>query len=66
MIFSKCTKNRWELWSSRSWICILINVPVGIYKEAYLKEIFKKYGDEEEAPEPPILPDWCYEVRCGI
>jgi hypothetical protein len=42
---------------------ILIDLPVGIYKEAYLKEIFKKYGDEEEAPEPPILPDWCYEVR---
>jgi hypothetical protein len=40
----------------------------GIYKEGYLKELFKKYGDEEDAPAPPELPDWCYEVltyRCS-
>lgn len=40
--------------------------PPGIYKEGYLKEIFKKYGDEEEAPPPPLLPDWCYEEENGV
>lgn len=34
----------------------------GIYKESYLKEIYKRYsGDEEDAPPAPTLPDWCYE-----
>ena len=34
----------------------------GIYKESYLKEIYKRYGgDEEDAPPPPELPDWCEE-----
>lgn len=34
----------------------------GIYKESYLKEIFKRYGgDEDDAPPAPELPDWCYE-----
>ena len=34
----------------------------GIYKEDYLKDIYKRYGgDEEDAPPAPELPDWCYE-----
>lgn len=40
--------------------------PPGIYKESYLKEIYKKYGDEEDAPPPPDLPDWCYEEETGV
>lgn len=35
--------------------------PPGIYKGDYLKELFRRYGDIEEAPPPPVLPDWCYE-----
>ena len=34
----------------------------GIYKESYLKDIYRRYGgDEEEAPPAPELPDWCHE-----
>lgn len=33
----------------------------GIYKEDYLKELFRRYGDEEEAPAPPALPEWCFD-----
>ena len=34
----------------------------GIYKESYLKDIYKRYsGDEEDAPPAPELPDWCFE-----
>ncbi|XP_004628277.1 mRNA-capping enzyme isoform X1 [Octodon degus] len=35
--------------------------PPGIYKGDYLKELFRRYGDIEEAPPPPVLPDWCFE-----
>uniref|UniRef100_H0V4Q7 mRNA-capping enzyme n=1 Tax=Cavia porcellus TaxID=10141 RepID=H0V4Q7_CAVPO len=35
--------------------------PPGIYKGDYLKELFRRYGDVEEAPPPPVLPDWCFE-----
>ena len=33
-----------------------------MYKGEYLKDLFKRYGDEESAPPPPEKPDWCYEV----
>jgi len=33
----------------------------GIYKEDYLKELFKRYGEEADAPDAPELPDWCLE-----
>ena len=35
--------------------------PPGIYKGDYLKELFRRYGEIEEAPPPPLLPDWCFE-----
>ncbi|KAM4694089.1 mRNA-capping enzyme [Discoglossus pictus] len=35
--------------------------PPGIYKGDYLKELFRRYGDIEDAPPPPELPDWCFE-----
>jgi len=35
--------------------------PPGIYKEDYLQELFKRYGDIEDCPPPPPLPDWCTE-----
>ncbi|KAM8954080.1 mRNA-capping enzyme [Pelodytes ibericus] len=35
--------------------------PPGIYKADYLKELFQRYGDIEDAPPPPELPDWCFE-----
>ncbi|KAE8602938.1 hypothetical protein XENTR_v10014183 [Xenopus tropicalis] len=35
--------------------------PPGIYKADYLKELFHRYGDIEDAPKPPELPDWCFE-----
>ena len=33
--------------------------PPGIYKGGYLRELFKIYDDEDDAPPAPILPDWC-------
>lgn len=33
----------------------------GIYKGEYLKELFRRYGDEEEAPAAPALPEWCFD-----
>lgn len=33
----------------------------GIYKEDYLKELFRRYGDVDDAPPAPELPDWCFE-----
>ena len=33
----------------------------GIYKEDYLREIYKRYADEEDAPPPPERPEWCFE-----
>ncbi|XP_075453955.1 mRNA-capping enzyme isoform X3 [Ascaphus truei] len=35
--------------------------PPGIYKGDYLKELFRRYGDIEDAPPPPELPDWCFD-----
>ncbi|CAH1970958.1 unnamed protein product [Acanthoscelides obtectus] len=35
--------------------------PVGIYKEDYIVELYRRYDDEEDAPPPPNLPDWCLE-----
>uniref|UniRef100_A0A0K2UM70 mRNA-capping enzyme n=1 Tax=Lepeophtheirus salmonis TaxID=72036 RepID=A0A0K2UM70_LEPSM len=35
--------------------------PPGIYKQDYLTEFFRRYGDIEDAPNAPTLPDWCFE-----
>ncbi|NXP56573.1 MCE1 enzyme, partial [Heliornis fulica] len=35
--------------------------PPGIYKGDYLKELFRRYGDEDDAPPPPELPEWCFD-----
>ncbi|TRY59183.1 hypothetical protein DNTS_032428 [Danionella cerebrum] len=35
--------------------------PPGIYKGDYLKELFRRYGDVEDAPAAPSLPDWCFD-----
>ncbi|XP_060092942.1 mRNA-capping enzyme isoform X2 [Heteronotia binoei] len=35
--------------------------PPGIYKADYLKELFRRYGDVEDAPAPPPLPEWCFD-----
>ncbi|KAL0967312.1 hypothetical protein UPYG_G00250610 [Umbra pygmaea] len=37
----------------------------GIYKGDYLKELFRRYGDVEDAPAPPALPEWCFEDDDG-
>uniref|UniRef100_A0A671XVP3 mRNA-capping enzyme n=1 Tax=Sparus aurata TaxID=8175 RepID=A0A671XVP3_SPAAU len=33
----------------------------GIYKGDYLKELFRRYGDEEDTPSAPALPEWCFD-----
>ncbi|XP_066533828.1 mRNA-capping enzyme [Hoplias malabaricus] len=33
----------------------------GIYKGDYLKELFRRYGDVDDAPPAPQLPEWCFE-----
>ncbi|RZF44276.1 hypothetical protein LSTR_LSTR006826 [Laodelphax striatellus] len=35
--------------------------PPGIYKQDYLNELFARYGDVEDTPAAPTLPNWCYE-----
>lgn len=35
--------------------------PPGIYKEDYIRELYRRYDDEEDAPLPPDMPDWCFE-----
>ncbi|XP_013383469.1 mRNA-capping enzyme [Lingula anatina] len=35
--------------------------PPGIYKQEYLSDLFSRYGDIEDTPTAPPLPDWCYE-----
>lgn len=35
--------------------------PPGIYKGDYLEELYRRYGDVDDAPPPPLLPDWCFE-----
>ncbi|KAG1677664.1 mRNA-capping enzyme [Nymphon striatum] len=35
--------------------------PPGIYKQSYLEELFRRYGDPEDTPPAPTLPDWCSE-----
>ncbi|KAM9704186.1 mRNA-capping enzyme [Menidia menidia] len=37
----------------------------GIYKGDYLKELFRRYGDEEDTPPPPPLPEWCFDDDDG-
>lgn len=37
----------------------------GIYKEDYLKELFRRYGDEEDTPPAPALPEWCFDDDDG-
>lgn len=34
--------------------------PPGIYKEDYIKELFRRYEDEDDAPAAPALPNWCF------
>ncbi|PIK49875.1 putative mRNA-capping enzyme [Apostichopus japonicus] len=36
--------------------------PPGIYKGHYIKDLFKQYGDVNDATPPPELPDWCTEA----
>lgn len=35
--------------------------PPGIYKQDYLDELFRRYGDPEDTPSAPPLPMWCTE-----
>lgn len=35
--------------------------PPGVYKGDYIKELYKRYDEEEEAPDPPPRPAWCLE-----
>jgi mRNA-capping enzyme len=38
----------------------------GIYKAEYLKELYQRYDDVEEAPPPPPLPDWCFDDQQAV
>lgn len=37
--------------------------PPGIYKGHYIRDLFKQYGDVNDALPPPELPDWCTEAE---
>lgn len=34
--------------------------PPGIYKPDYIRELLKRYGDEDETFSAPEKPDWSY------
>ncbi|TRY59184.1 hypothetical protein DNTS_032428, partial [Danionella cerebrum] len=34
---------------------------ISAYLGDYLKELFRRYGDVEDAPAAPSLPDWCFD-----
>lgn len=34
--------------------------PPGIYKADYINELFRRYGDEDDALPAPEQPDWCH------
>ncbi|XP_046548823.1 mRNA-capping enzyme-like [Haliotis rubra] len=40
--------------------------PPGIYKQDYLNELFERYGDKEDTPSAPPLPDWCLEYDDSV
>ncbi|XP_052235215.1 mRNA-capping enzyme-like [Dreissena polymorpha] len=40
--------------------------PPGIYKQDYLQELFHRYGDIEDTPPAPVLPEWCNETEEGV
>ena len=35
--------------------------PPGIYKQDYLDDFYKRYGDSESIPLAPERPEWCFE-----
>lgn len=35
--------------------------PPGIYKADYIQELYRRYDDVEDAPDPPPRPAWCLE-----
>ncbi|KAH8266560.1 hypothetical protein KR018_001419, partial [Drosophila ironensis] len=35
--------------------------PPGIYKQDYINELYKRYEDEEDAPQAPEQPNWCLD-----
>lgn len=35
--------------------------PPGIYKADYIQELYRRYDDVGDAPDPPVRPDWCLE-----
>lgn len=35
--------------------------PPGIYKADYIQELYRRYDDVEDAPDPPPRPTWCLE-----
>ncbi|XP_017773246.1 PREDICTED: mRNA-capping enzyme-like, partial [Nicrophorus vespilloides] len=35
--------------------------PPGIYKGDYIKELYRRFADEEDAPPPPEMPAWCFD-----
>ncbi|KAJ8917433.1 hypothetical protein NQ315_005480 [Exocentrus adspersus] len=36
--------------------------PPGIYKQVYIKELFRRYGNVENVPRAPSLPKWCQDL----
>lgn len=35
--------------------------PEGIYKHDYIMELYRRFDDVSDAPDPAALPDWCIE-----
>uniref|UniRef100_A0A7N8XLK0 mRNA-capping enzyme n=1 Tax=Mastacembelus armatus TaxID=205130 RepID=A0A7N8XLK0_9TELE len=49
-------------WSIEAAVAAFSNARApGIYKGDYLRELFRRYGDEEDTPPAPALPEWCFD-----
>lgn len=42
-------------------IITVIFRPVGIYKQDYINELYKRYDEIKDATLAPPTPDWCIE-----
>lgn len=48
-----------EDWSPEAaWLAFRDKRPPGIYKDEYILELFRRYGDESDAPSAPDRPEW--------
>lgn len=54
-----CEDLHWDI--SAAVLAFSVQRSPGIYKDDYIKELYRRYDELENATPAPILPDWCFE-----